>query len=100
VLQDRWQFELEIILYIIPDPSAFKEAMEGPLLILGNRYCPRCRRRTPRSPRGIVLLVIDQGRGTSVISLGLRVVNLEAGGRRQQEGVRPSDVERCSHGRR
>jgi len=38
VFRDRWQFELKIKGHIIPDPDAFKEALEGPLLILGGWY--------------------------------------------------------------
>lgn len=99
MLRDTWKFELEIVCYIIPDPGAFEKAMEGPFLIFGNKYCPHCRKRALRSPRGIALLAINQGRETSMISLALHVVNLEAGCQRRQEGASTSKVERCSHGR-
>jgi hypothetical protein len=39
LFRDRWQFELKIVCYIIPDPDTFEEALEGPLLILGSWYC-------------------------------------------------------------
>jgi hypothetical protein len=34
VFRDRWQSEFKIIHHIIPDPSAFKEALKGLFLIL------------------------------------------------------------------
>ncbi len=37
VFRDPWQFELKIVRYIIPDPGALEEALEGPFLILSNR---------------------------------------------------------------
>ena len=43
MLRERWRFELKIVRNTIPDPGAFEEAMEGPFVILGNWYCPRCR---------------------------------------------------------
>jgi hypothetical protein len=47
-----------------------------------------------------VLLVIDEGRRTSVIILRLGFVNLRSGGRRRFEGARLLEVERRSHGER
>src|SRR6266536_1740832 len=97
--RDRWQFELKIVRHIIPDLGAFEKALEGPFLILSNWYRLCSGRGTPRSSRGMVLAIIDEGRRTSVIILRLRVVNLRSGGRRRPDAERPSEVER-SHGRR
>ncbi|KAG9231511.1 hypothetical protein BJ875DRAFT_444017 [Amylocarpus encephaloides] len=72
----------------MPNTYAFEEALEGPLLILSNWSCFSYCRRTPRSLRGIVLLVIDQGRGISVTNLRLRAVNLELNGRGRPKGTR------------
>ena len=97
---DTWQLELKIIRRLVPDLSAFEESLEGPLLILSNWY-RLCRSGgTPRRSLSIVLFVIDQGRAISAISLGLCVINLEAGGRMRHEGARLTEVERCSHDRR
>jgi hypothetical protein len=41
----------------------------------------------------MVVAIIDEGRRTSVISLGLRVVNLRCGGRWRLEWARLSEVE-------
>ena len=80
LFRDRWQFELKIVHHINPDLGAFEETLNGPLLILGNWYHFWWRRRIPRSPWSIVLLV-DEGRRTSVIILRLRLVNLNSRGR-------------------
>ena len=91
--RDRRQFELEIVRHIIPDPGAFEEALEGLFLILSNRYRLCCRRRTPRSSRGMLVAIIDQNRRTSVIGLGLRVVNLRSSSRQRHKGARLSEAE-------
>lgn len=41
----------------------------------------------------MVAAIIDEGRRTSVISLGLLVVNLRCGGRQRHKGARLSEVE-------
>jgi hypothetical protein len=79
VFRDRWQFELKIVRHIIPDPGAFKEALKGSLLILSDWYRLCCRKGTPRSSWGIWWLLLIKVDEHSVISLGLRVVNLRSG---------------------
>jgi hypothetical protein len=86
--------------YVIHDLRPFKKAVKRPFLIFSDWYWFCCGRVTSRSSRGRVVLVMDECRRTSAISLSLRVVNLEAGLRRRHEGARRSEVERCSHGRR
>ena len=70
MLWNTWQLELEIVRYIIPDLGPFEETLEGPFLILSDWR----RRGTPRSLRGILVAIIDEGRRTSVISPGLRLM--------------------------
>jgi hypothetical protein len=41
----------------------------------------------------MVVAIIDEGRRTSVISLGLRIVNLRFGGRQHHKGARLSEAE-------
>jgi hypothetical protein len=60
VFRYRWQFVLKIVRYIIPDLGAFEEALERPFLILSNWYRLCCRRRTPRSSRGILVAIVDE----------------------------------------
>jgi hypothetical protein len=87
VFRNRWQFELKIVRRIIPDLGAFEEALEGPFLILSNWYCLCCRRRTPRTSQGMSVAFIDESRQMTVISLGLRVVNLRSSGRQRHKGA-------------
>jgi hypothetical protein len=61
MFRDQWQFKFKIIRYIIPGPNAFKEALEGLLLILSNWYRLYCHRRTPRTSRSMSVALISEG---------------------------------------
>jgi len=79
VFRDRWQFELKIVRHITPILVRLRQNLEGQFLILSNWYRLCCRTRVPRSSPGMLVAIIDESRPTSIISLGLRVVNLRCG---------------------
>jgi hypothetical protein len=88
-----------LVPFLLLQTLTFEETLKGPFLILSDWYHLCYRRRAPRSSRGMLVAIINEGRRTSGISLGLRVVNLKSGGRRRHKGARPSNGMFAAEGR-
>src|SRR5271154_4167902 len=81
-------------LYLVSFPilGAFEEALERPLLILGNWYRHCWSRGTSRRSRKIVLFVIYRSWRIPGIGLGLRIVDLKLRGQGRCNAVRLSET--------